>query len=133
MKILNGVLLLALLPLAGCHTCSCGPSAAMPRETILLKSAESLKGKLRATNDARISYYFDHYVKMDGQDYLAIIICGTHLCEQALLHVSEPEQYPIRALKHGGGWRGAELRNLRYQWDAASCRFEFISVEKIID
>lgn len=132
-KMLFGLLLMGLLSVAGCDTCSCASAKEVVNDTILLKRAGSLVEKLYEEKESSLSYSFDHYVKINGEHYIAVNVCGAHLCEQALLHVANPDQNPIRALRNGAGWRGAELCNLRYEWDIRSGWFEFISVEKIID
>ncbi|MEO8171975.1 MAG: hypothetical protein ABI581_02785 [Sediminibacterium sp.] len=92
--------------------------------------------KLLNANDAKnISFWFDHYEKEKGNEYMIVNMVGNNLCSQGKILVKDWSQLGKIQKNKGGGYRGAELVGLTisYIQDSTTSQLVYKDIDYIVD
>ena len=96
---------------------------------------EELVNQLGKIDNSKLRYWFDEYQDIDKQEYIRVFIQGDGLCAKAVLAVKQWDD--IRSIRQtkGKGYRGAELKKLRFTIVQDSVKTDLIysGVDAIID
>jgi hypothetical protein len=96
--------------------------------------AELVK-QLHATPQDKLEYWVDQYIEKNGKPYMSVFIQAPGLCAKGILDITNDKDLGNFKSVKGGGYRGAELKGLKYHIDSSADNYEFVyeSVEAIID
>ena len=97
---------------------------------------DELAKQLKIVDNSKLSYWMGIYQKTDGKEYIHANIQGDGLCAVLVLSIRESQNGIEGILRTKGmGYRGAELKHLRFDvlQDKSNTEFIFKSIESIID
>lgn len=91
---------------------------------------------LEESNPEKLSYWFDEYVVLEGQEYLKVSVRGSEICAEGILAVEKWDD-KIKGIKRtrGESYRGAELRGLTFniEYDTGNPILVYNNLDRIID
>ena len=121
---------------------SCDRPECQNRNTIFDNNApesevykRELASKLHSLDNSELTYWFDHYTRLDNRDFIYVHIQGQDLCAIAALSVDHWTGIQDIQRTAGKGYRGAELVDLEIKivQKANSTDLAFSTVRKIRD
>ncbi|MEO6499921.1 MAG: hypothetical protein ABIN95_12935 [Mucilaginibacter sp.] len=94
-----------------------------------------LAKQIESNNNGGLTYIFNKYVKIEGKDYLDIIIRGDEIEAKGLILVKNWHKLENLKRTGGKGYSGAELRNLELDIIDRDAEPVFIykDLEEIVD
>ena len=90
---------------------------------------------LKATDPAKLTYWFHEYLIVNGQEMLRFEVKGDKLCALLELNVDNWTRLETLRKKQGVTFRGAEFKDLKYdiRQDSTHTEFVFKNYSEIID
>jgi hypothetical protein len=93
-----------------------------------------LAKQIRRIGSENLSYWFDKYLKKDGQEFIIVDIQGRELCAKGEIQVYEWAK--ISGMRRAStGFHGAELKGLQIEIkeNSTGTNFIYINVDRVID
>jgi hypothetical protein len=96
---------------------------------------DELIKQLKSQSKTDLTYWFEQYHNQNGKEYIQVRIQGADLCAEGMLLVQNWGKLENIQRVEGKGYRGAELKNLKFETmqDEVNTELVYQDIEAIID